>query len=436
MKKYEKYKEVDLPWLKEIPEGWEVGKNRNIFRYKKEINKNGKEKNVLSLTLRGVINNDIENPIGLSPKDYATYQLFEKNDLVFKLIDLNNVRTSRVGVVHESGIMSSAYIRLCINNKIGYHKYFYYWFFKLYIEEVFNRLGNGVRETIGKDELLNMTLPIPPLPEQHHIANFLDWKISEIDNWIELEKAKQERLDELKEKIIEYCLFTSMNKNCSMKVIESSYMKEIPELWDLCKISQLFKIQKKIANQSGFDVLSITQSGIKVKDISKNEGQMASDYSKYQIVEVGDFAMNHMDLITGYIDISKYRGVTSPDYRVFTVNSDDIVPEYYLYMLQLFYKKRVFYKYGRGAANQGRWRLPAKEFLNLYVPLPPRFEQKEIVKKIEEKVKQIDSLRTKIKIQISYLEELKQTLISDAVTGKIDVRNIKIPDYTHGKEEA
>lgn len=434
MKKYEKYKEVGLPWLKEVPEGWGVKPNKVFLKYQKNVvGKKADSYELLSLTKLGIRIKGDNDFSGKMPDNFENYQIVEKGQLVMCLFDLD-ISAVFSGLSNYTGKITSAYDVFNIYG--ANHRFADYYFRYIFQDRKYKLYSKSVRYTITKDDFRNLKTPIPPLHEQEHIANFLDWKISEIDKLINLEKAKQERLDELEEKTIEYYLFTGVNKNCSMKAIESSYMKEVPKLWDLCKISQLFKIQKRIANQLGFDVLSITQSGIKIKDISKNEGQMASDYSKYQIVEVGDFAMNHMDLITGYIDISKHRGVTSPDYRVFTVNSDDIVPEYYLYMFQLFYKKRVFYKYGRGAANQGRWRLPAKEFLNLYVPLPSKIEQKEIVKKIEEKVNQIDSLRTKIEIQGSYLEELKQTLISDAITGKIDVRNIKIPDYTHGKEEA
>ena len=67
-------------------------------------------------------------------------------------------------------------------------------------------------------------------------------------------------------------------------------------------------------------MLSITQKGIVPKDLSKNEGQLAENYSHYQLVNPGDYAMNHMDLLTGWVDISKYTGVTSPDYRVFVLD--------------------------------------------------------------------------------------------------------------------
>ena len=87
--------------------------------------------------------------------------------------------------------------------------------------------------------------------------------------------------------------------------------------WELKKLKYEFKIKKDIAGTEGYNILAVTQSGIKIKDISSNEGQLSMDYSKYQLVNVDDYVMNHMDLLTGYVDCSQYVGVTSPDYRVF-----------------------------------------------------------------------------------------------------------------------
>lgn len=99
--KYPAYKDSGEVWLGEVPKEWELLPAKRFHKVPKELNKNRLCDNVLSLTLRGVVNNDIDNPEGLVPKDYATYQIFKKDDLVFKLIDLENVRTSRVGLVHE-----------------------------------------------------------------------------------------------------------------------------------------------------------------------------------------------------------------------------------------------------------------------------------------------------------------------------------------------
>ena len=112
MQRYERYKHSSIPWVGELPQHWGEEKGKWLHCFRKDLNSRKQCDNVLSLTLRGVVNNDPDNPEGLVPKDYSTYQIFEKDDLVFKLIDLENFRTSRVGLVHERGIMSSAYLRV------------------------------------------------------------------------------------------------------------------------------------------------------------------------------------------------------------------------------------------------------------------------------------------------------------------------------------
>ena len=154
------------------------------------------------------------------------------------------------------------------------------------------------------------------------------------------------------------------------------------------RLKYVFHIQKDIAGEEGHTVLSITQRGIIPKDFSNNEGQFANSYANYQLVHKGDFAMNHMDLLTGWVDISKYEGVTSPDYRVFVLNDKNgMCPKYYLYMMQMCYSARIFYGLGQGVSGMGRWRLQADKFLNFYIPIPPYDEQKKIADYITDRAK-------------------------------------------------
>ena len=281
---------------------------------------------------------------------------------------------------------------------------------------------------LGKLGTFNFALP--PKEEQEQIAEFLDWKINEIDRLIGLERAKINSVENLKQVLINKYLFSGLDKNVPKVNITTDYTNSIPESWKFESIKRNFEIVKNIVGEEGYNILSITQKGIKIKDISANEGQMAQNYSNYQFVEVGDFAMNHMDLLTGYIDISKHFGVTSPDYRVFRIKNDKkIYPEYYLLMFQLFYKRRVFYKLGQGAARMGRWRLPAKKFLKMYVPVPSFDEQKRIVDKIKSELLSLNKYIENLDNTIQALKNLKKTLISDVVTGKVDIRNIDIPEY-------
>ena len=104
--------------------------------------------------------------------------------------------------------------------------------------------------------------------------------------------------------------------------------------------------------------------------------------------------MNHMDLLTGWVDISKYEGVTSPDYRVFVLNDKN---------------------------GMCRWRLQADKFLNFYIPIPPYDEQKKIADYITDKVNHIEVEIDKRNKLIKKYQEYKKSLIYEVVTGKKEV---------------
>ena len=106
---------------------------------------------------------------------------------------------------------------------------------------------------------------------------------------------------------------------------KGDWLDFIPEEWDQSKVKNIFDIKKVIAGKVGYAIISITKKGAKIKDIESGEGQLSMDYSKYQLVNIGDFLMNHMDLLTGFIDISKFKGVTSPDYRVFSIKKTNFL---------------------------------------------------------------------------------------------------------------
>ena len=121
-----------------------------------------------------------------------------------------------------------------------------------------------------------------------------------------------------------------MNDLVGNQVFRGEWLEEIPLDWEQRKIRHLFSIKKEIAGELGHEVISITQRGAKLKDTESGEGQLSMDYSKYQLVKQGDFLMNHMDLLTGYVDVSEFDGVTSPDYRVFVPSSVDVHSPYFL----------------------------------------------------------------------------------------------------------
>jgi type I restriction enzyme, S subunit len=195
------------------------------------------------------------------------------------------------------------------------------------------------------------------------------------------------------------------------------WLGEIPARWSTKRIKRIFEIRKRIAGSSGHTVLAVTQQGVKRKDIESGEGQLALDYSKYQLVEVGDFAMNHMDLLTGYVDISPIYGVTSPDYRVFAIRDPSLFfDRYYLYVLQMGYKSKIFFAFGQGSSQLGRWRFPADQFNDFQLPVPAIREQRDISSFLDYETNKIDALLAEQEKLIGLLREKRQNVISNAVT--------------------
>ena len=213
-----------------------------------------------------------------------------------------------------------------------------------------------------------------------------------------------------------------LDKNVIMKESGVDWIGQVPGHWGIERIKWNFEIVKRQDGREERPVLSITQQGIKIKDIDKNDGQMAESYEKYQLVEVGDYAMNSMDLLTGWIDCSIYKGVTSPDYRVFRLkNASNHNREYFNYLFQMCYTRRIFYRLGQGVSNLGRWRLQREPFLNIEISIPPKEEQEEISAYIFQKESEIKKLRDKIQLQIEKLRDYRKIVIHDAVTGKVKV---------------
>ncbi|HCW74728.1 MAG TPA: restriction endonuclease subunit S, partial [Clostridiaceae bacterium] len=200
------------------------------------------------------------------------------------------------------------------------------------------------------------------------------------------------------------------------------WIGEVPKHWKVSKLKYEFRIKKEIAGSEGYDVLSVTQNGLKIKDLTINEGQMAANYSKYQFVKENDFVMNHMDLLTGWVDYSAFNGVTSPDYRVFYMAKPHAnSAEYYKYVFQICYKNKIFYGIAQGVSNLGRWRLQADKFLNSYLPIPPKEEQEQIAKYVKSAEKKFDEIIRKKQMLIIELEQYKKSLIYEYVTGKKEV---------------
>lgn len=416
-------KDSGIPWVGEIPEDWCVEPLRQFFTERKHKNADGAEDNLLSLSYGRIIRKDIDSSDGLLPANFLGYNIVESGDIVFRMTDLQNDKKSlRSGLVGERGIITSAYVTVA--PKCGVESRFHSYLQRAYDQlKVYYNMGSGVRQGINYDDLKRMPVLAPPLDEQQRIADYLDARCDEIDEVKQTLSDEIDALQRLRKATIHKAVTKGLDESVPMKDSGVEWIGEMPNSWKSRKVKYMFEIVKRIAGREGFDVLAITQQGIRVKDITISEGQqLAKDYSGYQFVYPGDFAMNHMDLITGWVDCSKQFGVTSPDYRVFRpMRKRPINREYYKYVFQNCYSNRVFYHLGNGVSGQGRWRLQAPAFNHFVVPIPPLDEQRRIADYLDERCDAIDSvIKTRTK-QLERLEDYRKALVFAYVTGKKEV---------------
>lgn len=198
------------------------------------------------------------------------------------------------------------------------------------------------------------------------------------------------------------------------------WIDSVPNNWEIVRVKHLFKISKEKNNGSPLDVLSLTQKGIVIRDISSNEGQIASSYENYTLVKKGDFVFNPMDLRTGFVDSSLYDGVISLAYTVLKpTNTKKIFQSYYTYYFQWHYIQEILYPFGQGVSPDHRWTLKDRILMNFPVAYPPYEEQVKIAQYLDQQMAILKDLSKILPKDI--LLEYTASLIFSAVTGKIKV---------------
>jgi type I restriction enzyme S subunit len=429
-----KMKDSGIEWIGEIPEDWKTKKLKYIgiltangvdkkIQKDEKLYKSVHYMNVYKNSLKEIGNSD-DYLVVSSTNRKADSCLLKKGDVLF-----TNSSETADDIGHSTVVKEDLQRTL-----FGYHLmrfrpihkmnlyYEKYVFGYYYLRKWFEYRSNGItRYGVSYSDFADARIILPPLEQQIPIANYLDNKCTKIDETIEKQKQVVEKLKEYKQSIITEAVTKGLNDNVKMKDSGVEWIGEIPEHWKVKRLKYEFKIKKNIAGKEGYAILSVTQSGIKIKDISNNEGQISRDYSKYQLVEVNDYIMNHMDLLTGFVDCSKYNGVTSPDYRVFYLTNKNRDKDYYKYVFQCCYVNKVFYGLGQGVSGLGRWRLQTDKFLNFNIPVPSNEEQSKIAQYINKKQISIDKAITKKQKLIEKLTEYKKSLIYECVTGKREI---------------
>ena len=420
-------KDSGIEWIGEIPKDWTVIKLKHLCKITDGTHFSPQTTDVGKpyITVSNVANSriDIQGALTISEEDFET---LVKQGCQPKIGD---VLLSKDGTVGRTAVVvdDNAFVCLSSLGILSPCNHLDSFFLKYMLDSVLLQdqmiqamAGSALRRiTISK--IKDFFILFPSKFEQITVANYLDTQCSEIDATAEDIQKEISLLEDYKKSLIYNVISNGINHSAYSTETDEVW-GNVPQGWKLVDIKYLFDIVKRIAGKEGYDVLSVTQKGLKVKDITSGDGQLADNYSGYQFVYPTDYVMNHMDLLTGWVDCSEFFGVTSPDYRVFRLMdkaANNLV--YYKYVMQCCYMNKIFYSLGQGVSNLGRWRLQTSSFNNFKVPAPPKAEQDEIANFLDSKCTEIDTLIADKKRQLDILADYKKSLIYEYVTGKKEV---------------
>jgi len=367
--------------------------------------------------MKGVIARDVSEGKGKFPKEFNSYKIVEPDDLVFCLFDVDETPRT-IGLSSQKGMITGAYDIFKV--KGASKEFLYYFFLSLDNAKSLKPLYKGLRKVVPMPAFRAMPLFLPPLSEQLSIVSYLDGKVSGMDRLVLLTQQKVEHLKALKQAIIQEAVTTGMpNKNHILKQTNIRWIKQIPQHWEKCRCKDLLTEKKNLVGENAKDykLLSLTIRGVIIRDTSEGKGKFPKEFNSYKIVEPNDFVFCLFDVeeTPRTVGIAYDKGMITGAYDVFEVRNVNRSFLYY-YFLSLDNAKALKPLY-KGLRKV----IPMPAFRSMPLFLPPLSEQEEIVAYLDEKTAKIDLLIDKELQQIDHIKDLKQTLIADVVTGKVDV---------------
>ena len=420
MKRYEQYKPTGISWLPEIPAHWDMAQLR---KYLSLVSVKGKgDKQLLSVTReKGVIVrnvDDIEENHNFVPEDLSGYKYVQPGQFV-----INKMKSwqGSYGVSEYEGIVSPAYYvcNLTFPNKTFFSKAIRS---RAYVD-FFAQWSKGIR--VGQWDLEPIALKSipffePPIEEQEKIVAFLDKQITLIESCKCQRERELQTLNELKQAEIASVVTRGLNPNVPMKDSGQIQFGEIPAHWDSVKMKYCFtqRSEKGFPNEP---VLCATQSkGVIPQSLYENRVVVVNKgFEGLKLVKVGDFVIS-LRSFQGGIEYAYYQGIISAAYTILTPK-DERNSQYFKYL----FKSHPFIQLLQTCVTGIRegQNINYAVLGNNFIPIPPIEEQNAIVEYIEAKTNSIDKMIDALKAEIDRLTEYKQRLISDVVTGQLNVQD-------------
>ena len=431
MQRYDTYKDSGVKWLGEIPSHWEVLPGLAIFKENKEKNSNLAVNTVLSLSYgKIVVKKDIDE--GLVPAEYNTYQIVHPGYIIIRCTDLQNDKVSlRTGLVKDDGIITGAYLGLVTNGK--YNSSFMHYFLHAWdITKEIYRHGNGLRQSLSWLDLRRLPILIPPIAEQTAIANYLDTATAKIDAAIAQQQKMIDLLNERKQIIINRAVTKGLNPNAKMKDSGVEWIGEVPEGWKIKKLKHLAKIFGRIGfrGYNASDLVDEGEGAITLSPSNMKEHKMQYEKCTYlswnKYYESPEIMIKNGDVLfvkTGstygkscLVENLPMEATINPQLVVF--KEFNCSNSFFDYLLQSnIIRDQVELSVIGGTIPT----ISQEKILNYLVPIPSLEEQLFIVDAINSSCKPLNEAIINANKQISLLQERKQIIINEVVTGKVKI---------------
>jgi type I restriction enzyme S subunit len=362
---------------------------------------------LLSLSYGQIKRKDIESKEGLLPESFDGYNIVEPGDTVLRLTDLqNDKRSLRTGLVQEKGIITSAYTT--VRPRFIDSRWLYYSLHIYDVQKVFYSLGSGLRQSMNFEDLKSIGIAVPEIDQQRRICDWIDFQTSAVDKAILL---KQRQIDCLNEE----------SKGLTLSWLTEDSFSTINQ-WD-AKIGShgiRAKLLFETRNFTNVDapLASATMQGVQLRDEMSNDVWNPEESSDlYKLVEPEDFVIGLRSFQHGF-SYSEVRGKVSPAYTVFRLRSKYrklLDPVYFSHLFQTRQFISLLESISVGI-RQGR-NIPYEAFADLRIPVP---EPAEMAKIVEIQARNRTYMTMLAKSLVPLLQ-IRTALITDAITGKIDL---------------
>lgn len=426
---YPTYKPTLLPWLPKVPEHWDLSKISHAFAERRET-VSDKDFEPLSVTKNGILP-QLETAAKTDNGDNRKKVV--KGDFV---INSRSDRKGSAGVSPLDGsvsVISTVLKPLTDKTDTSFTGYLLTCY---YFQEEFYRHGKGIVADLWStkfSEMKGMEIPLPPLPEQRQIATFLDHKCGLIDTCIQKKTRLIELLKEQKQAIINKAVTRGLDDRVHLKPSGIEWLGEVPEHWEVKKLKHVARMQNGLAlNEKNVPANSVSVPYLRVANVQDGyidltevkEVRISPEQIERYSLEKGDLLMNEGGDFDKLGRGVVWEGQISPcihQNHVYALKVKKDRDPYWINLLSLtFYGKCYFISKSKKTTNLAS--ISSKNIMEFPVLMPPENEINEIKKFVEEEEMRVGAIITRIEREIELMQEYKTTLIAEAVTGRIDVR--------------